>query len=205
MDNTMPSASDTANDSANDSEVPATYRLLRRWIDAIDGVLVAIGGAMLFLLMCLVVADVGRRYAFNAPIAWSYEVINNYLMPGLFFLAVSHTLKAHSHVAVDILHNYVGRRTRYVFEAVSMTLAVPVFAYATWLAAGKTLTEMSTAAEASSGLAVPSWTVSIVFPIGFGMLALRLALHAAGYIGTLATGRRFKELPPISGTEEGAE
>lgn len=205
MDNTMPSASDTANDSANDSEVPATYRLLRRWIDAIDGVLVAIGGAMLFLLMCLVVADVGRRYAFNAPIAWSYEVINNYLMPGLFFLAVSHTLKAHSHVAVDILHNYVGRRTRYVFEAVSMTLAVPVFAYATWLAAGKTLGEMQTAAEASSGLAVPSWTVSIVFPIGFGMLTLRLALHAAGYIGTLVTGRRIKELPPISGTEEGAE
>ncbi|MBL8288705.1 MAG: TRAP transporter small permease [Rubrivivax sp.] len=184
---------------------PSSYRRLRRWIDAIDGVLVSIGCAMLFLLMCLVVADVGRRYLFNSPIAWSYEVINNYLMPGLFFLAVSHTLKAHSHVAVDILHNYVGRTARYVFESVSMVLAVPVFAYATWLAAGKTLAEMRTAAEASSGLAVPSWTVSIVFPIGFGMLTLRLALHAAGYIGTLATGRRYKELPPISGTHEGAE
>ncbi|MBL8344094.1 MAG: TRAP transporter small permease [Rubrivivax sp.] len=187
------------------SEAPPLYRRLRRWVDAVDGALVAIGCTMLFLLMCLVVADVGRRYVFNAPIAWSYEVINHYLMPGLFFLAVSHTLKAHAHVAVDILHNYVGRKTRYVFEAIAMTLAVPVFAYATWLAAGKTLLEMHTAAESSSGLAVPSWTVSIVFPIGFGMLTLRLALHAAGYIGTLATGRRFKELPPISGTQEGAE
>jgi TRAP-type C4-dicarboxylate transport system permease small subunit len=194
-----------AHPHAPGTEAPPSYRRLRHWIDAVDGVLVAIGCAMLFLLMCLVVADVSRRYLFNAPIAWSYEVINNYLMPGLFFLAVSHALKAHSHVAVDILHNYVGRTTRYVFEAIAMTLAVPVFAYATWLAAGKTLLEMRTAAEASSGLAVPSWTVSIVFPIGFGMLTLRLVLHAAGYIGTLATGRRFKELPPISGTQEGAE
>lgn len=195
----------TATNTVTTSEAPAFYRRLRRAIDAIDSVLVAIGCTMLFTLMCLVVADVGRRYLFNAPIAWSYEVINNYLMPGLFFMTVSHALKAHSHVAVDILHNYVQRRTRYVFEAIAMTFAVPVFAYATWLAAGKTLVDLRTAAEASSGLAVPSWTVSIVFPIGFGMLTLRLALHAAGYIGTLATGRRFKELPPISGTEVGAE
>lgn len=186
-------------------EAPAFYRGLRRGVDAIDTLLVGIGCAMLFALMVLVVADVARRYLFNAPIAWSYEVINNYLMPGLFFLAVSHTLKAHAHVSVDILHNYVGSTTRYVFEAIAMTLAVPVFAIATGLAAGKTWQDFQTAAEASSGMAVPTWTVSIVFPIGFGMLTLRLALHAVGYIGTLVTGRRFKALPPISGTTEGAE
>jgi TRAP-type C4-dicarboxylate transport system permease small subunit len=186
-------------------EAPAPYRGLRRWIDRIDNVLVSIGCAMLFGLMCLVVADVGRRYLFHAPIAWSYEVINSYPMPGLFFFVVSHTLKAHAHVAVDILHNYVGRTTRYVFEAIAMTLAVPVFGIATWLAAGKTWQDFQTAAESSSGMAVPTWTISIVFPIGFGMLTLRLALHAVGYIGTLVTGRRFKALPPISGSTEGAE
>jgi TRAP-type C4-dicarboxylate transport system permease small subunit len=184
---------------------PVFYTRLRRWIDAIDGVLVTIGSAMLFLLMLLVVADVGRRYLFNAPISWSYEVINNYLMPGLFFFAVSHTLKAHSHVAVDILHNYVGRRTRYVFEAIAMTLAAPAFALCTWVATGNTIHEFQTAAEATTGLPVPSWTISIAFPIGFGMLTLRVVLNAVGYIATLLTGREFKELPPISGTEEGAE
>jgi TRAP-type C4-dicarboxylate transport system permease small subunit len=34
-------------------------------------VLIGIGCILLFALMCLVVADVGRRYLFNAPIAWS--------------------------------------------------------------------------------------------------------------------------------------
>lgn len=187
------------------NEPPVLYRRLTRWIDALDGVLVAIGGLMLFSLMLLVAADVGRRYIFNSPIAWSYEVINNYLMPGLFFFAVSHTLKAHSHVAVDILHNYVGPKLRYWFEAISMVLAAPAFALCTWVAARNTLHEFQVSAEASSGLAVPSWTISIAFPIGFGMLTLRMGLNAIGYIGTLATGRPFKALPPISGTEEGAE
>ncbi len=187
------------------TEVPAAYRALRRGVDAIDALLVSLGCAMLFALMCVVVADVGRRYLFNAPIGWSYEVINNYLMPGLFFLTVSHTLKAHAHVAVDILHNYVKSTARYWFESISTVLAVPVFALATALAADKTLEEFRSAAEASSGLAVPSWTLSIVLPIGFGMLTLRLALNAIGYLATLATGRRVKELPPISGTEEEIE
>lgn len=45
----------------------------------------------------------------------------------------------------------------------------------------------------------------MVVPIGFGMLSLRLALNVIGYVSTLATGRAIKALPPISGTEEGAE
>jgi len=184
---------------------PPAYARLRRWIDALDGVLVAIGSAMLFALMCLVVADVSRRYLFNAPIAWSYEVINNYLLPGLFFFAVSHTLKAHSHVAVDIVHNYVGRRVRYAFEAIGTILALPAFALCTWVAAGHTWTEFATAAVSSTGLPVPSWSVSIAFPIGFGVLTLRLALNAAGYLATLVTGRAFQELPPLSGTAGSAE
>ena len=194
-----------ATEATEATEAPAAYRALRRWVDAIDALLVSLGCAMLFALMCVVVADVGRRYVFSAPIGWSYEVINNYLMPGLFFLTVSHTLKAHAHVAVDILHNYVKPTVRYGFESISMVLAVPVFALATALAADKTLEEFRTAAEASSGLAVPSWTLSIVLPIGFGMLTLRLALNAIGYLATLTTGRRVKELPPISGTEEQVE
>ncbi len=184
---------------------PAWYGRLRRAADAIDGVLVSLGCLLLFALMCLVVADVGRRYLFNAPIGWSYEVINHYLMPGVFFYTVSHTLKAHSHVAVDIVHNYVGQRTRYVFETIGTLLALPVFALATWLAASKTWDDFRTAAEASSGLAVPTWSISVVLPIGFGMLTLRLALNAIGYVAALASGHPVQALPPISGTEEGAE
>jgi TRAP-type C4-dicarboxylate transport system permease small subunit len=180
------------------------YARLRRALDIVDGALVGIGSLMLFTLMCVVVADVSMRYFFNAPLQWSYEVISSYLMPGLFFLAVSHTLRAHSHVAVDILHNYVGRKTRYTFEVVASLLAAPAFAICAWMSAGVTLEDFRTAATSSSGLSVPTWTVSIFLPVGFGLLSVRLFLNAIGYLLSLSTRREVLALPPISGTE-GAE
>lgn len=184
------------------------YFQLRRAVDAVDGVLVTVGSLMLFALMCVVVADVSMRYIFNSPLHWSYDVISNYLMPGLFFLAVSHTLKAHSHVAVDIVHNYLRPKPRYVLQAVVSFLAVPAFAVATWYSAQVTYKDFETSAVSSSGLPISTWTVSILLPIGFGLLTARLFLDAIGYAMTLATGRAAIALPPISGTEgaeEGAE
>ena len=178
------------------------YGRVRRVVDAIDTLLMAIGGAMLFALMLVVVADVALRYLFNAPLQWSYEVISSYLMPGLFFLAASHTLKAHGHVSVDILHNYVTRRSRYVLEALISVLAVPAFLLCTVVSAQRTLADYATAATSTSGLGLPTWTISLLLPIGFGMLTLRLALNAFGYLATLLTGREMAALPPISGTEE---
>lgn len=178
------------------------YQRLARAVDLIDTALLALGGLMLFSLMLVVVADVSLRYLFNAPLAWSHEVISSYLMPGLFFLAASHTLKANAHVCVDIVHNYVSRKTRYVFETVSSTLAAPFFALATWMSAQVTWKDYATSATSSSGMELPTWSISILLPIGFGMLTLRLVLHAMAYAGTLLSGREQKPLPAISGTEE---
>jgi TRAP-type C4-dicarboxylate transport system permease small subunit len=178
------------------------YASLRRALDVVDSVVMFIGCAMLFALMCVVVADVTLRYIINQPLQWSYEVISNYLMPGLFFLAVSHTLKAHAHVSVDIVHNYLRPRVRYVFEAITALLAIPGFAICTWVSAGKTLEDIQTQATATSGLAVPTWTISVMLPLGFGLLTLRLVLNAIGYWGSLATDRQWVTLPPIAGTAE---
>lgn len=181
---------------------PPAYGRLNRVVDAIDNVLLGIGCLMLFALMLVVVADVTLRYLFNAPLVWSYEVITSYLMPGLFFMAASHTLKAHAHVCVDILHNYVGRRSRYVFEALSSLLATPFFALATWVSGAITWQDLQTGATSSSGMELPTWSISLMLPLGFGMLTLRLALHTIGYAGSLLTAHEWKPLPAISGTEE---
>ena len=178
------------------------YARLERMVSAIDTALMGVGCTMLFGLMLIVVADVALRYAFNAPLSWSYEVITGYLMPGLFFMAASHTLKAHAHVCVDILHNYVSRKTRYVFEALSSTLATPVFALAAVVSAHNTWKDLQSGAVSSSGMELPTWSISLMLPVGFGLLTLRLALHAVGYTATLLSGREVKALPAIAGTED---
>ncbi len=156
----------------------------------------------MFALMLVIVVDVTLRYLVNKPLAWSYEVVSSYLMPGLFFLAVSETLKANAHVSVDILHNYLTRRTRYLFHAICSVVAAPVFGYIAVVAAKNTWAEMLSGTVSTSGLELPSWSLSLLLPIGFGLLALRLTLDAFGYLATLASGRTLLALPPISGTEE---
>lgn len=178
------------------------YLMLRRAIDALDGALTSIGCLMLFLLMLVVVFDVLLRYLFNAPLIWSFEVISSYLLPGLFFLAVSDTLKAHAHVSVDIVHTHISLRTRYALHALTSLIAAPVFCFIAVVAARRTLDEFLSGATYTSGLELPSWTTSMLLPLGFGLLAIRLGLDAAGYVATLASGREIVPLPPVSGTQE---
>lgn len=192
----------TMSDAATVTPTGTLYTRVSRVVNAIDTALLAVGCLMLFSLMMVVVTDVSLRYLFNKPLAWSYEIISSYLMPGLFFMAASHTLRSNAHVCVDILHNYVGRKTRRVFEALSSTLATPVFGLAAWVSAQNTLKDLEAGSVSSSGMELPTWTISLLLPIGFGLLALRLALHAWGHIGSLVTGRDLRPLPAISGTEE---
>lgn len=175
---------------------------LRQAVDGLDSVLMVLGGAMLLALMGVVVTDVSLRYLFNAPLQWSYQVISSYLMPGVFFLMVSPTLRRHGHVAVDIVHNHVAPRTRCLLEATTSALATPVFALCTVVSARHSWNDYVSAAVSSSGLPIPTWSFSLLLPLGFGMLTLRLALNTLGYLATLATGREVIPLPPISGSEE---
>jgi TRAP-type C4-dicarboxylate transport system permease small subunit len=190
----------------NGTRPPAgAYPVLRRAIDVLDGALASIGCLMLFLLMFVVVFDVLLRYLLNSPLAWSFEVVSSYLLPGLFFLAVSDTLKAHAHVSVDIVHTHISPRMRYALHALTSLVAAPVFGFIAVVAARRTLEEFLSGATYTSGLELPSWTTSMLLPLGFGLLAIRLGLDAAGYVATLASGREIVSLPPVSGTQEELE
>jgi hypothetical protein len=68
-----------------------------------------------------------------------------------------------------------------------------------------TLADFESGVVATSGLPIPTWSVSFFLPLGFGLLTLRLALNSLGYFLSLASHRAVLILPPISGTEEGAE
>lgn len=185
--------------------VKKIYDRLDAAVDAIDGIAVAIACILLFALMLVVVADVALRYAFNAPITWSYEVISSFLMPGLFFLSVSHTLRANAHVPVDIVHNYLATRTRYILEAISHLLSTPIFAAVAWFALTQTIEQFKSGDQLASGLELPTWTTTVLLPIGFGLLTLRTLLKAIGFAASIGAKQPFTDLPVISGTEENYE
>ncbi len=179
-----------------------TYQRLEATIDAIDGIAVTIACLLLMTLMFVVVADVGMRYLFNAPLTWSYEVIEYFLMPGLFFLAVSHTLGASAHVSVDIIHNYLPQPKRYILEALSHAMSTPIFAMATWFAALQTIAQFDSGMRLANGLELTTWSTSFLLPLGFGLLTLRALLKTIGYATSIGATVPLTRLPAISGSEE---
>ncbi len=177
------------------------HQYAMRVMRVIDTLCAYVACIMLFALMMVVVADVSLRYIFNAPLSWSYDAISVFLLPGVFFYAISYTHSTHGHVAVDILHNYVSQRTRYAFEALTSAIAAPVFGFITWIAAQSTWRDWLTGTAMTSGLEVPTWTTSFLLPMGFGLLTVRSLLNFWGYFATLITDKPWLALPPISGTE----
>ena len=61
---------------------PRATRLLER----VENVAMAIVASALFATMMITVVDVVMRYGFNAPLAFAYDFIGQYLLVAAFFL-----------------------------------------------------------------------------------------------------------------------
>ena len=131
---------------------------------------------VLFSIMLIAVTDVMLRYAFNAPLDWSFELISFYLMAALFFLSLSQTLAFDQHVRVDIVYRYVSPRVRSALEAVGYVAALAVFAVIFHRGLLRTMREWAAHGVIDGAIAWPTWVSSALVPAGVGLLLLRLGI-----------------------------
>lgn len=168
----------------------------------LEDILVNIAALSLFLIMLIVATDVLLRYGFNSPLSWSYELIAMYLMVIVFFFALSNTLQADGHIAVDILHIKIQARTRHICLAIGYWLALVLFifilytsAYETWISYANN--------EVSDGLIEwPIWLSWVSVPIGVALLLLRIIFRAIGHTLSAIESRQVIDLPLVSGHEK---
>ena len=91
------------------SENPPNGRDGRALWRAVERVLGAAAGAMLFSLTILTCIDVVARYWFNAPVRGAYELTEVFLAT-LIFLALPLTTSRGEHVEVDLFEIVAGGR-----------------------------------------------------------------------------------------------
>jgi TRAP-type C4-dicarboxylate transport system permease small subunit len=158
----------------------------------------------LFAVMIIITVDVAARYFFRSPLAWSFDLISLYLMPAIFFLALSDTLHKNHHVNVDIIFPHISVRTAHVLGLVSSALATLVFAGITYVAAVHTWEEFSAGNVASGVIQWPSWVGSALVFLGTVLLLLRLVFRMVAFGIAAATGvERVPGLePPAAPGEE---
>jgi TRAP-type C4-dicarboxylate transport system permease small subunit len=154
--------------------------------------------AAMMLAACLAIAgmvmitavDVVFRYALNAPFSWSHDLTTQYLLVGLFFLALPYVTGRGAHMTLDFAVRNLGSvilRNLFVMlgEGMGAALALGI-AYGNWPA----LRSAWINSEVLPGsLPLPTWPMRSIVILGCVVLALRLLCGAVGAFEAMLAGR----------------
>ncbi|WP_417210552.1 TRAP transporter small permease [Antarctobacter sp.] len=148
--------------------------LLRR----LDQAAMLIAVFAIAMIMFCVSLDAVLRYAFNAPLRWSFELVRYYLMVVGIYFAVSGTLARGDHVSITLFRDMFPKKLRNWLDILWCMVAAVVFAflvYGTW----HNVTDAWENRDFIPGYFLwPSWLSHLAIPLGCALLVLRLVHHS---------------------------
>ncbi|MGE0314444.1 MAG: TRAP transporter small permease subunit [Lautropia sp.] len=156
------------------------------WLDAAAATGSAIG---MFVLMLIVFVDVLMRYAFDAPLSWSYDFVSIYLTTAIFYLALSETLRRNQHVGVDILYSTFALRWRRASKLVGWLLSFALFALIFVLAVRTAWTRWQEGNVVAGAIAWPTWIPAAIAAFGLLLILARLGVGSLALAIALLGGR----------------
>ena len=166
-----------------------------RLMRGIEAVLRTVAAACLLAVMLVIFCDVIARYFLNAPLIWTYELVGMYLMPALFYFAISDTLAEDHHIAVDLLSRWFPAPLRRLVEIASGALMATIFLWLVWIFGESALSNYRNAAVVMGAREWPTWIPDLIVVIGSAAIALRLVGRVVGHLLSLLTGKPVIGLP----------
>lgn len=143
---------------------------------------------LIVVLMLLVVAEVFKRYALNAPTAWIYDV-NNMLYGTLFMLGGAYTLAHDGHVRGDFFYGNMKPRTQATVDVVMYVLFfIPGIVALTW--AGWTYFQDSLAMREQTFNAdpIPLYPFKFVIPVAGAIVLMQGIAEIVRCVVCIRTG-----------------
>lgn len=138
-------------------------------------VLIAIGAAMLALMMFLTAVDVGLRYAFNRPLAGAFELVG-YMMAIFVPFSVAYCAQQKGHVSVDLIMGQFPPKVR-LFSEIFTTFITLIFVSAISWQNVLYFFEVKASGLTSAVLLIPEYPFVAPTAIAFGAFALILLVH----------------------------
>jgi len=144
---------------------------LERLSRLVNGALAVAGGLTLVGMMVLTVADMVLR-VFGHPLAGTYEIIG-WLAAAAMALALGYTQVHRGHVAITLVVDRLGPRSRSVIACLTDMISLLLFAAVAWQVAryGDVLRESGSLSETLKVIVYP-W----VFIVAVGAAGITLAL-----------------------------
>jgi C4-dicarboxylate transporter DctQ subunit len=150
-----------------------TERLLRGLHRAEDGLLAGLLG----LLLLVSVVQIALRVFFDSGLEWAEPVSRM----GVLWLALFGALgaaRSHRHIAIDAFARWLPPPLRRAAWILTQGATAAICAALAWFGWGMVGMEREAPSVFIAGVA--SWWPMLVFPLGFGLLALRFAVSALG-------------------------
>ncbi len=171
---------------------------VQKFLHSIDHISSWIGKAFAWLivvLMLLVVVEVFKRYALNAPTAWVFDA-SNMLYGTLFMMGGAYTLAHDGHVRGDFLYGNFKPRTQATIDLVLfIVFFLPGIGALTW--AGYTYASESWVIREQTFNAdpLPLYPFKAIIPFAGAMVMLQGVAEIVRCIVCLKTGEWTPRLP----------
>ncbi|MGN6519645.1 MAG: TRAP transporter small permease [Dokdonella sp.] len=146
-------------------------RALARWIERVETGLVAV---LVLAMVVLAGAQILLRNVFESGLSWADPLLRAMVLWAAMLGALA-AARDDKHIGLDLVTHFVRGRTRRVLRVATLLFAAAVAAAMAWY--GVALVQLDIDSGAATA-GVPNWAIEAIVPVGFGLLALRLAVRA---------------------------
>jgi len=180
----------------------------QKWLLAVDRLSTFVGKAFAWLivaLMLMVVIEVFKRYAMNAPTAWVFDA-SNMMYGTLFMMCGAYTLSQNGHVRGDFFYGSAKPRTQATLDLVLYILFfIPGVIALTWAGWTYAVDSLAIREQTFNADPLPLYPFKAVIPVAGAIVLLQGLAEIARCVICLKTGawpERIKDAEEIDVVEQ---
>ena len=141
---------------------------------AIERIETAIIATLVLAMVVLAGAQILLRNLFETGFAWADPLLRAMVLWAAMLGALA-AARDDKHIGLDLLTHFLHGRTRRIARTIALLFAALICAAMAWY--GGQLVAVDLDGGAPVG-AIPGWVIELILPVGFALLALRLAWRA---------------------------
>lgn len=141
------------------------------WLEHVENGLIAL---LVLAMVVLASAQILLRNFFDSGLAWADPLLRAMVLWAAMLGALA-AARDDKHIGIDFVAHFVHGRTRRVLRAISLLFATGIAAAMAWYGVG--LVQLDYAGT-NTIAGIPGWCIEAIIPVGFALIALRLAVRA---------------------------
>ncbi len=156
--------------------------------DRLLNIMAGLAGVILVFICAAVCYTIGLRFFFNQTTIWIIQT-TEYALLWIVFLATAWLLREGGHITTDIIYGSLNEQTKRYLDLIMFMIGAVACAICLYYAVVYTYESVANHVTDVRAVTVPKWSVFIIVPIGFFLLAIQFLRMFWDRAGGLQAGR----------------